>query len=224
MRENPGQRKRKRRMPRPKQEWQKKRKKKKEAKERDAQEAKAWEEEERRKEWECKIKDVEFLTMARAKLANIIWLEKYKVDHLALKRYRRHHIDESWMQAPNLDDHSAYLTAICQQKSLYPHANVMPCSSLIKPLKDEGWEDEARKAQEVVNDGLSSFVPSRVPGDPDMKPRWFIRVLQQANGKIIDHCNTDHGEDQNIGLHDLVGQLAMRWTDTTRKITRACPV
>ena len=171
MRENPSQRKKKKdakaeaeattvaKAAHGEEEWQKKRKRKKEAKERDAWEAKVQEEEERRKEREHKIKDAEFQTMAQVKLANIIWFEKYRVDHLVLKRYWRHHIDESWMQASNMDDHSAYLTAICQQKSLYPHANVTPCSSLIKLLQDEGREDEARKAQEVIDDSLSSFAP-----------------------------------------------------------------
>ena len=56
----------------------------------------------------------------------------------------------------------------------------------------------------------------------NVKPLRFIRVLQRSNGRIIDHHDEDQGEDQNIGLHDLVGQLVMRWTDMTQKITVLC--
>ena len=59
---------------------------------------------------------------------------------------------------------------MCQKKSLYLHDNVMPCSTLIKLLKDQGWEEEADEAKKVVDDGLSSFAPSRVMVDLDIKP------------------------------------------------------
>ena len=55
--------------------------------------------------------------------------------------------------------------------------------------------------------------------DSEVKPLWFIWVLQWANAKIINHHDLDHGEDQNMGLHDLVSQLVMCRTDTTLKIT-----
>ena len=63
-----------------KKEEQCKKKKKEEARDCEAQEAKA-QEEKKRKQLERKIKDAEFQAMARKKLASIVWLEKYKVDH-----------------------------------------------------------------------------------------------------------------------------------------------
>ena len=142
------------------------------------------------------------------KLADIVWLEKHEIDYSALKKYWRWHVTEAQMKSQNLDDHSAYLTAICRDQSLHPQDNVTLCSTLIKLLRDQG-QAEADEAQKVVDDGLSSFAPSGVTVDPDIKPLWFIWVLQQANSKIIDHHDPDHGEDQNMGLHNLVGQLAM---------------
>ena len=159
-------------------EWQRKKKKKKEAKEKESQEAKAQEEEEKRKEWEQKSKDDEFWAITWLKLADIVQLEKYEVEHLALKKYRRRHVGKRQMQSPNLDDHSAYLTAICQDQSLYLHANVMLCSNLIELLRDHGQVKEADEAQKVVDDELSSFTAARVTVDSDVKPLWLIRVLQ----------------------------------------------
>ena len=45
---------------------------------------------------------------------------------------------------------------------------------------------EADAVQKVVNKGLSSFAPSGVTLDPDIKPQYFIWVLQRSDGSMID--------------------------------------
>ena len=60
---------------------------------------------------------------------------------------------------------------------------------------------------------------SLLPNVPVIEPKCFIRVIQKGNGKTMDRRDPDHGDDQNIGLHDLVSQPSMRRTDTTQKVT-----
>ena len=102
---------------------------------------------------------------------------------------------------------------------MYPYDTVTLCASLVKLLEDQGRSKEAKESQKVMDARLSAFALAGVTVDADVQARWFIQVLQTADGKIIDHCDVECGEDQNIGLLDIVNQYAMCRTDTTQKVT-----
>ena len=112
----------------------------------------------------------------------------------------------------NLDDHSAYLTRIWQDISLYPHQNVMSCRRLLKRLEDHGMDEKADWVRVVISKGLNSHTLAAMhhaAGDPVVELKYFIRVIQKKNGEIIDRHDGKHREDQNISLHDLLSQLSM---------------
>ena len=88
--------------------------------------------------------------LTRQKLLDQYRREKYSYECLELREYRRKHITLEQMKSVNLDDHSAYLTLIQQDKSRYPHWNVMSHARLIKQLKDHGMDEKANQV------GLSS--------------------------------------------------------------------
>ena len=52
-----------------------------------------------------------------------------------------------------------------------------------------------------------------------IEPKYFIWVIQKKNGEIIDRQDGKHGEDQNIGLHDLVSQLSMHRVNVKQNVT-----
>ena len=49
--------------------------------------------------------------------------------------------------------------------------------------------------------------------------KYFIHVIQKSNGDVMDRRDEEFGDDQNIGLHDLVSQMSMCWVTTTQNIT-----
>ena len=56
-------------------------------------------------------------------------------------------------------------------------------------------------------------------GDPVIEPKYFIWVIQTSNGDVMDRRDEEFGDDQNIGLHDLVSQMSMCRVTTTQNIT-----
>ena len=97
----------------------------------------------------------------------------------------------------------------------------MSCHWLLDLLEEHGWKEKADKVWAVIDKGLNSYAPTGMltPSDPVIEPKFFIRVIQKSNGKIIDRRHGNHGEDQNIGLHDLVSQLSMCWVTTRQNVT-----
>ena len=73
----------------------------------------------------------------------------------------------------------------------------------------------------MIDKGLNSYAPTGMltPSTPVIEPKFFIRVIQKSNGKIIDRRDGNHEEDQNIGLHDLVSQLSMHQVTTKQNVT-----
>ena len=69
----------------------------------------------------------------------------------------------------------------------------------------------ADQLQAVVDKGFSSHAPWGFPEaeDPVIKSLYFIRCLQRGNGIMLDTRDENYGDDQNIGLHDLVSQPSM---------------
>ena len=92
------------------------------------------------------------------------------------------------MESINLDDHTAYLNLIRRDKSQYPHQNVMSCHRLLDLLEEHGQKEKADKVWAVIDKGLNSYAPTGMltPSDPVIEPKFFIRVIQKSNGKIID--------------------------------------
>ena len=159
--------------------------------------------------------------LARQKLLDQYRREKYSYECLELRVYRRKHIMLEQMESVNLDDHSAYLTLIRQDKSRYPHQNVMSHARLLKQLKDHGMDEKANWVRSVIEKGLNNYALAwmLLTNSPIIKPKYFIRVIQKKTGEVIDWQDGKHGEDQNIGLHDLVSQMSMRWANIKQNVT-----
>ena len=121
----------------------------------------------------------------------------------------------------NLDDHTAYLQDAWKDKSLYPHNNIKSGSQLKALLEKNGLKEKADKVRKVISKGLNSYAPSGMlsAGDPVIEPMYFIQVIQKSSGEIMDWRDDEFGDDQNLGLHDLVSQMSMRQVTTTQPIT-----
>ena len=75
--------------------------------------------------------------------------------------------------------------------------------------------------QAVVDKGLNSYASSRIltPDAPVIEPKYFIWVIQKKDGCIMERRDQEYGEDQNLGLHDLVSQPSTRRIDTSQRLT-----
>ena len=144
--------------------------------------------------------------------------EKYAHECPELIEYQKKHVTEEQRESVNLDDHTAYLNSIQEDKSLYPYRNVMSCNRLVQQLKNNHWDKKAADVQVVIDKGLNRYAPTGLlsPSAPVISPLYFIWVIQKSNSKILDQRDESYEEDQNIGLHDLVSQLSMRQV-TTKK-------
>ena len=101
------------------------------------------------------------------------------------------------MESVNLDDHSAYLTLIRQDKSWYPHQNVMSHARLLKQLKDHGMDEKANQVRSVIEKGLNNYTLAQMlpTNSPIIEPKYFIWVIQKKTGEVIDQWDGKHGED-----------------------------
>ena len=108
-----------------------------------------------------------------------------------------------------------------EDKSLYPNQNVILATRWIQRLRDKKRDDLVDRFLAVVDKGFGSHSPRGFPqpDDPVMKPLYFVRSLMRSDGTVIDSTDKNYGDDQNIGLHDLVSQPSMRHLATSRKIT-----
>ena len=98
----------------------------------------------------------------------------------------------------------------------------MSCQHLLQWLLDHHIGSKAHQVWEGMSKCLTSHAPQTMPwdlGSPAIEPKYFIRVLQKKSVGIIDRCDSRHGEDQNIGLHDLVSQLSMHRVNTKQNVT-----
>ena len=155
------------------------------------------------------------------KLINKERREKYSLECPELVQYRKKYISKRQQGSINLDDHTAYLQEARKDKSLYPHNNVMSGEKLIALLEKYGLKEKADKVRAVIKKGLNSYAPlgKLATGAPVIEPKYFIRVIQKSNGEVMDRRDEEFGNDQNIGLHDLVSQMSMRRVTTTENIT-----
>ena len=194
--------------------------KKKKKKEREAKERKAREEREAKKRAEKEQLASDKRT-AWAKLIHTIRIEKYAEELPKLKSYWKRFISNSQWTTVNLDSHIHYLESIMKDVSLYPNRNVILATRWIQRLRDRKWEDLADRFQAVVDKGFGSHSPQGFPQleDTVMKPLYFVHCLMRSDGTIIDAKDTNYGDDQNIGLHDLVSQPSMRHLCTSWKVT-----
>ena len=59
---------------------------------------------------------------------------------------------------------------------------------LIELLEEHGQKEKVDKVWAVIDKGLNSYIPTGKlsPGDPAIKPKYFIWVIQKSNGKVMD--------------------------------------
>ena len=194
----------------------KKKKKEKERKEREEREAK-----EAKRQAEQQQLEADKRT-ARAKLIHTVRLEKYSEELPELQAYRKKYMTSTQHATVNLDSHARYLELIRQDKSLYPNRNVILGTRLIEQLWKNGQNTEVDNVQAVIDKGMNCHTPGHFPdldSLPIIHPLYFIRCLQRSNGAMLDSTDDNYGDDQNIGLHDLVSQPSMRCLCTSRKVT-----
>ena len=195
----------------------KKKKKEKEWKEREEREA---------KEAKCRAEPQQLKAdkrMARAKLIHTVRLKKYSEELPELQAYHKKYMTSTQHATVSLDSHVCYLELIWQDKSLYPNCNVILGTWLIEQLWKNGWNVEADEVQAVIDKGLNSHSPRDFPDldIPIIHPLYFIWCLQRSNGAMLDSTDDNCGDDQNIGLHDLVSQPSMRRLCTRLRSTTA---
>ena len=178
------------------------------------------------REAECRAEEqkkekAEDLRLAWEKLINKEHREKYSVECPELIQYRKENISEWQRGCINLDDHTLYLQEARKNKSLYPHKNVMSRHRLIALLEKYGLREKADKVWAVIKKGLNTHAPSGMlaAGDPVIEPKYFIRVIQKCSSEIMDRRDAEFGDDQNIGLHDLVSHMSMHQVTTTQNVT-----
>ena len=193
----------------------KKKKKEKEWKEREEREAKEAKRQAKQQQLEADKRT------AWAKLIHTVQLEKYSEELLELQAYHKKYMTSTQCATVNLDSHACYLELIWQDKSLYPNRNVILGTQLIEQLRKNGWNTEADNVQAVIDKGMNCHAPRDFPGLdslPIIHPLYFIRCLQRSNGAMLDSTDDNYGDDQNIGLHDLVSQLSMQHLCTSWKV------
>ena len=150
--------------------------------------------------------------MARAKLLHTVRNEKYSEELPELQAYHKRYVTNNQRVTVNLDSHVHYLEMIWQDKSLYPNRNVILGTRLIEQLWKNHRDTEADNVQAIIDKGFSSHAPwdFSESDTPVIQPLYFIRCLQKSNGDMLDSRDNNYGDDQNIGLHDLVSQPSMR--------------
>ena len=97
------------------------------------------------------------MRLAREKLINKEWREKYSVECPELVQYQKDNILEWQQGSVNLDEHSAYLQEARKDKSLYPLKNIMSVRRLIALLKKYGLKEKADKVRAVIKKGLNTY-------------------------------------------------------------------
>ena len=95
---------------------------------------------------------------------------------------------------------------IRQDKSLYPNCNIILGTWLIEQLRKNGRGTEADNVQAVIDKGFHSHAPWDLPDSdtPVIQPLYFIHT-----GDMLDSTDDNYGDNQNIGLPDLVSQPSM---------------
>ena len=165
--------------------------------------------------------------LAGLKVLNL-WLKskarsiQYGLETAGLTRYQNSHIP-GLRGAPNTDDHSAYLAEVKKESWSYPtKGNLSTVQQFVKEL-ERCPDPEKRKA---TNNTLQN---KGMPGIPQentieagkrkmIKARYVMKVLQSVEGETIDAKHPDYGQDQNIGLYDIMSLASMRkveWSSQT---------
>ena len=82
-------------------------------------------------------------------------------------------------------------------------------------------DEKAKRVRSVVEKGLNNYAWARMLPTNSLiiESKYFIWVIQKKTGEVIDQWDGKHGEDQNIGLHDLVSQMSMRRANVKQNVT-----
>ena len=135
---------------------------------------------------------------------------QYNLELAIINEYRNLHIP-NLKGPPNTDDHSAYLSNVKDVSWSYPaKGNLITARQYFKDLK-------ACKDREAIEAGDNVLWEKGMMGIPQesikarpIKCRYVIFVLHSVEGLIIDACDSDYGQDWNIGLYDIVSPASTR--------------
>ena len=123
----------------------------------------------------------------------------------------------------NTDDQSAYLAEVKKESWSYPaKGNLCTIHQFVKEL--EGCPDPEKR--KVVDNTLQNKGMPGIPqentmevGEPELiKAHYVMKVLRSVEGEVIDAKHPNYGQDQNIGLYDILSLASMRkveWSGQT---------
>ena len=151
------------------------------------------------------------------------WSIQYGLETAGLTKYRNSHVLGLW-GAPNTDDHSAYLAEVKNESWSYSaKGNLCTIHQFIKEL--EGCPDpEKRKVANntLRNTGMPGILQESTleAGKRELiKAHYVIKVLRSVEGETIDDKHPDYGQDQNIGLYDIMSPASMRKVECSGQMT-----
>ena len=158
----------------------------------------------------------------------LLWLKsearsiQYAMETARLTKYRNDHVP-GLKSALNMDDHSAYSAEVKRESWSYPaKGNLHTVQQFIEEL--EGCPDPEKRLQ--ADKTLQDRGMPRVPQESIkggkweiIKARYIIYVLLSVEGEIIDCKHPNYGQDQNIGLYDIVSLASMRKVERSGQTT-----
>ena len=131
-----------------------------------------------------------------------------------LTKYRNDHVP-SLREAPNTDDHSAYLSKVKNESWSYlAKGNLITVWQFIRELVGCGDAEKRRQTDKIIQDnGMPRIPQDSTPKGGKwelIKARYVMRVLWSIEGEVIDTRHPDYGWDWNIGLFDIVSPASMK--------------
>ena len=138
---------------------------------------------------------------------------QYAMEIAGLTKYRNDHVP-GLKSAPNTDDHSAYLAEVKRESWSYPaKGNLLTVRQFVEELKGCLDLEKRLQADKVLQDrGMPRVPQENIKGGKQemIKAHYIIYVLWSIDGETIDCKHPDYGQDQNIGLYDIVSPASMR--------------
>ena len=118
-------------------------------------------------------------------------------------------------EAPNTDDHSAYLSMVKKESWSYASkGNLITIRQFIKELAGCGDVEKRCQADKTLWDrGMPRIPQDSTPKGGKwelIKARYVMKVLRSIKGEIIDAKHPDYGQDWSIRLFDIVIPASMK--------------
>ena len=138
-----------------------------------------------------------------------------KQDFKAVRNYRKG-LSPDLLETINGADHSGFLLEkmklddgnYMSQKNGHDR-NLMSVKRLLTRIAKYATEPEKRlrEAQQFIN---STFpMVQGMPSRDKCSPELVVRVLMDCHGNVIDCDHREYSKEQNLGLHDVISQVAM---------------